>query len=103
MLVMGRGAAVGDALSNLLAAAGYDVTREFYINDAGRQVRLLAESVYCSSENKPIPEDGYHGDYINEIAASAKTIISDIKKGFMQDQLARKVLPMRRKQLALMK
>ncbi|MEK6657092.1 MAG: arginine--tRNA ligase [Nitrospirota bacterium] len=77
----GRGAAVGDALSNLLAAAGYDVTREFYINDAGRQVRLLAESVYCSSENKPIPEDGYHGDYINEIAASAKTIISDIKKG----------------------
>ncbi|MEK6680010.1 MAG: arginine--tRNA ligase [Nitrospirota bacterium] len=76
----GRGAAVGDALSNLLAAAGYDVTREFYINDAGRQVRLLAESSYCSCMGKPIPADGYHGAYIDEIAASAKTVISDIKK-----------------------
>ena len=43
----GRGAAVGDALANLLAAVGYDVQREFYINDAGRQVRLLAQSVYA--------------------------------------------------------
>lgn len=69
----GRGAAVGDALANLLAAVGYDVSREFYINDAGRQIRLLAQSVYCRYQqvlgnNVPFPEDGYHGSYIEEIA-----------------------------------
>jgi arginyl-tRNA synthetase len=69
----GRGAAVGDALSNLLAAVGYDVAREFYINDAGRQIRLLAQSVHAryqqSLGNQVVfPEDGYHGSYIEEIA-----------------------------------
>jgi arginyl-tRNA synthetase len=72
----GRGAAVGDALANLLAAVGYDVTREFYINDAGRQVKLLARSVYSRyrqmhGKDEPFPEDGYHGTYINEVSASA--------------------------------
>ncbi len=72
----GRGAAVGDALSNLLAATGYDVMREFYINDAGRQIKLLAQSVYSRyrqmhGKDEPFPEDGYHGTYINEVAASA--------------------------------
>src|SRR4030067_637048 len=55
----GRGAAVGDALSNLLAAVGFNVTREFYINDAGRQVRLLAQSVYSMFKKEPIPEGGF--------------------------------------------
>ena len=69
----GRGAALGDALANLLAATGYDVSREFYINDAGRQVRLLALSVYSRYQqalghDAPFPEDGYHGAYIEEIA-----------------------------------
>ena len=69
----GRGAAIGDALGNLLAAVGYDVTREFYINDAGRQVRLLAQSVYARYQQAlgndvTFPEDGYHGSYIEEIA-----------------------------------
>jgi arginyl-tRNA synthetase len=69
----GRGAAVGDALANLLAAVGYDVSREFYINDAGRQIRLLAQSVYARYQqafdnNVPFPEDGYHGSYVEEIA-----------------------------------
>jgi arginyl-tRNA synthetase len=72
----GRGAAVGDALSNLLAATGYDVRREFYINDAGRQVKLLARSVYSRyrqlhGKEEAFPEDGYHGEYISEVAASA--------------------------------
>ncbi len=72
----GRGAALGDALANLLSAVGYDVTREFYINDAGRQVKLLALSVYSKyrqthGRDEPFPEDGYHGTYINELAASA--------------------------------
>ncbi len=69
----GRGAAVGDALANLLAAVGYDVQREFYINDAGRQVRLLAQSLYARYQqalgnNVAFPEDGYHGEYIAEAA-----------------------------------
>ncbi|HEX9020116.1 MAG TPA: arginine--tRNA ligase [Nitrospirota bacterium] len=69
----GRGAALGDALANLLAATGYDVSREFYINDAGRQIRLLALSVYSRYQqalghDAPFPEDGYHGDYIEELA-----------------------------------
>jgi arginyl-tRNA synthetase len=71
----GRGAAVGDALANLLAAVGYDVQREFYINDAGRQVRLLAQSIYSRYQqafgnNVPFPEDGYHGEYVAEVAQS---------------------------------
>jgi len=69
----GRGAAIGDALANLLIAVGYDVTREFYINDAGRQIRLLAHSVYAryqqaQGNNATFPDDGYHGSYIEEIA-----------------------------------
>ncbi len=73
----GRGAAVGDALSNLLAAVGYDVTREFYVNDAGRQIKLLAKSVFsdhfrAQEYDVPFPEDGYHGSYIKEISGSAK-------------------------------
>ncbi len=72
----GRGAAVGDALANLLSVTGYDVQREFYINDAGRQVRLLAQSLYSRYQealgNKvPFPEDGYHGEYIAEVAQDA--------------------------------
>ena len=78
----GRGAAVGDALANLLAATGYDVTREFYINDAGRQITLLSESVYARYQqalgnNVPFPENGYHGDYVEEIAQSFTKLHGD--------------------------
>jgi len=69
----GRGAAIGDALANLLVATGHDVSREFYINDAGRQIRLLALSVHTRYQQAlgrelAFPEDGYHGAYIEEIA-----------------------------------
>ncbi len=69
----GRGAAVGNALSNLLKASGYDVEREYYINDAGLQVKLLGLSVYAAYQqmlgnNIPFPEDGYKGDYIKAIS-----------------------------------
>ncbi|HEX3033543.1 MAG TPA: arginine--tRNA ligase [Thermodesulfobacteriota bacterium] len=68
-----RNAAVGDAISNILTAVGYSVTREFYINDAGRQMDLLGLSVYRRYEEifgieKGIPEDGYQGEYVKEIA-----------------------------------
>lgn len=70
----GRGAAVGDALANILKAAGYDVTKEYYINDVGRQMEVLGRSVFLRYQEllgKKItfPEDSYRGDYIKEVAA----------------------------------
>lgn len=64
-----RGAAVGDSLCNVLAKAGYDVSREYYINDAGNQINNLALSVEARyfqalGMDKPMPEDGYHGEDI---------------------------------------
>ncbi|MDP3871686.1 MAG: arginine--tRNA ligase [Methyloversatilis sp.] len=70
----GRGAAYGSALCNLLDAAGYAVTREFYVNDAGRQLDILAVSVwlrYMETQGAAVkfPADGYRGDYVRDIGA----------------------------------
>ena len=72
-----RGAALGDSLANLLNAAGYAVTREFYINDAGNQIEKLAESLearYLQALGQPVefPEDGYHGA---DLIATAENFI----------------------------
>ena len=69
----GRGAAVGHALANLLRASGYDVVTEYYVNDAGRQMKLLGASVYARYLERhgrlvEFPEDGYRGSYIMQIA-----------------------------------
>jgi len=69
----GRGAATGEALSNLLKAAGYKVEREYYINDAGKQVKLLGLSVFARYKQMlgieySFPEEGYRGSYVEEIA-----------------------------------
>jgi len=64
-----RWAAVGDSLGRVLSAAGAVVTREFYINDRGRQMDLFGQSVQAAAQGKPIPEDGYQGDYISDLAA----------------------------------
>ena len=63
-----RWAAVGDALGRVLSAAGADVTREFYINDRGRQMDLFGQSVQAAAQENPIPEDGYQGQYIGDLA-----------------------------------
>jgi arginyl-tRNA synthetase len=63
-----RWAAVGDSLGRVLAAAGAQVTREFYINDRGRQMELFGQSVMAAALGKSVPEDGYQGDYINDLA-----------------------------------
>ncbi|MEG1603385.1 MAG: arginine--tRNA ligase, partial [Cloacibacillus sp.] len=72
----GRGAAVGDITASLLDFAGYDVEREYYINDAGLQMELLGKSAQARyfeacdrAEEAPMPEDGYHGEYMTDIAA----------------------------------
>ncbi len=69
----GRGAVVGDVLANLLAFAGHEVSREFYVNDAGAQVLALARSVvYRLAEKAGVeaefPEDGYQGEYVKTLA-----------------------------------
>jgi arginyl-tRNA synthetase len=69
----GRGAALGDTLCRILSFTGHEVVREFYINDAGVQVRLLGESIYSrwrqmSDPNYSFPENGYHGDYVADLA-----------------------------------
>lgn len=69
----GRGAALGAALSNILREAGYDVSTEYYINDAGKQIELLGLSVYIALQSLfgkdiAMPEECYKGEYIYEIA-----------------------------------
>jgi arginyl-tRNA synthetase len=64
-----RGAFVGDVLSRVLAAAGHDVAREYYFNDFGTQVVNLGLSVLARRREVGLPEDGYHGAYVDELAA----------------------------------
>lgn len=71
-----RGAIVGDSLANLLAKAGYDVRKEYYTNDAGNQVNILAESAYLRyrealGETITIPEGCYPGEYLKEVGQAA--------------------------------
>lgn len=63
-----RWAAVGDAIARVLAASGAKVVREFYINDRGIQLDKFGESLYSAANDLPVPEDGYHGKYVKEIA-----------------------------------
>jgi arginyl-tRNA synthetase len=64
-----RWAADGDALGRLLEASGASVTREYYFNDAGAQIDRFARSLQAAAKGEPVPEDGYAGTYINDIAA----------------------------------
>ncbi|MDX9739611.1 MAG: arginine--tRNA ligase [Gammaproteobacteria bacterium] len=73
----GRGAAYGATVADLLAAAGFDVHREYYINDAGRQMDILAASVWLrylelAGESVRFPDNGYRGDYVPDIARELK-------------------------------
>jgi arginyl-tRNA synthetase len=85
----GRNAVLGDAVARLLTAAGYDVTREYYFNDAGRQMRVLGQSLkarYLEKLGLPneFPEDGYQGGYMQEIAQS---MIDEAGDGFKDADL----------------
>ena len=64
-----RWAAVGDAIARVLAAAGAEVSTEFYINDRGVQMERFGDSVMEAAHGRPVPEDGYHGGYILDLAA----------------------------------
>jgi arginyl-tRNA synthetase len=70
----GRGAAVGDSVANILSYCGFDVQKEYYINDSGRQIQTLGRSVYLrlrqlSGESIDFPGECYQGEYIRELAA----------------------------------
>ncbi len=78
----GRGAAVGDAVGNILSFAGFDVQKEYYINDSGRQINTLGLSVwlrFCESLGVTVdfPDTCYQGDYIREIAHELKITMED--------------------------
>ncbi|QHZ45253.1 MULTISPECIES: arginine--tRNA ligase [Bacillus] len=83
-----RGAAVGDSLCNVLEKAGYEVSREYYINDAGNQINNLALSVEARyfealGQEKPMPEDGYRGEDIKEIG---KKLAEEYGDRFIHDE-----------------
>ena len=77
-----RGAALGDTLSNLLAAAGYQVTREFYINDAGNQIENFGKSLEARylellGEKVEFPTEGYHGEDLKQTVAKIIAEVGD--------------------------
>ena len=73
-----RWAAVGDALSRLLRASGADVGTEYYFNDAGSQIDRFARSLYATAKGEPVPDDGYGGAYIGEIATAVLAEAPDV-------------------------
>ncbi|MBN2720222.1 MAG: arginine--tRNA ligase [Proteobacteria bacterium] len=87
----GRGAALGDALASILECCGYEVEREYYINDAGNQIQTLGRSVFARylqafGKDVPFPEEGYRGDYIGEIAREIKEREKDRYLGMDEDR-----------------
>ena len=78
----GRGAAIGDALAAVLGAAGYDVSREYYVNDAGTQADTFTETLYARYQqlfgrSVEIPKDGYPGEYMVDLAKALRDRVSD--------------------------
>ena len=82
-----RWAAVGDAIARVFAAAGADVAREFYVNDRGVQMDKFGASVKAAAHGQPVPEDGYHGGYITDLAAAIVAEDPDILDQPEDDQL----------------
>ena len=73
----GRWVAVGDALANLLAAQGAEVHREYYLNDAGNQLDTFAASLVARFRGEEPPEDGYHGEYVVDMARQMREALGD--------------------------
>jgi arginyl-tRNA synthetase len=87
----GRGAATGDAIASVLAAAGFDVFREYYINDAGNQMFTLGKSIYLRylelfGRTVEFPDNCYQGDYIKDIARDAITKFADKYTGINETE-----------------
>ncbi|MDR2946073.1 MAG: arginine--tRNA ligase [Candidatus Adiutrix sp.] len=97
----GRGAAIGDALCRVMARAGYDVSPEYYVNDAGRQMRILGESVFLrlkelAGGGDPFPGGFYAGSYIRDLAAEFSRQhpeVLELAKKAVAQSAARPALP----------
>ena len=83
-----RWAALGDSLGRILTAAGADVTREYYLNDAGVQIDRFAESLRATALGEEVPEDGYVGEYITEIAAAIVAADPEVLTAPAEESLA---------------
>ena len=83
----GRWAAIGDSIARILKAAGYRVQTEFYVNNVGRQVNLLIESVLAHINGTPVPQDGYAGSYVKEIADACKDVGSEKLKNLVLNNI----------------
>jgi arginyl-tRNA synthetase len=97
-VVNGRHAAVGDSLANLFQATGHRVTREFYVNDAGRQIDLFAQSVAARylqafGRDASVPEDGYHGEYVADLAAEIREEAGDAYLDMPDEERVEKLRP----------
>lgn len=93
----GRGAALGDTLSRILAFCGYEVVREFYVNDAGLQIHMLGESIWARLKQMddpayPFPDSGYHGEYVLELAEkmARETDLDSLSEADAKTQCARR-------------
>ncbi len=89
----GRHAAYGDALARILEHHGHSVDREYYFNDAGNQIRLLGESVRARARGEEVPEGGYQGEYVADLAASipdaADADVDELSRVAVEELLAR--------------
>jgi arginyl-tRNA synthetase len=104
-VISGRHAAVGDTMANLLEDAGYEVSREFYINDAGRQLLLFGESIaahYLTHFERPtaVPEEGYQGEYVGDLA---REIAGEIGDKLVDADPAERVRDLTERGLAMMR
>ena len=87
----GRGAAIGDAAANILSFCGYDVQKEYYINDSGRQIHTLGRSVFLRyqemlGQKVKFPDECYQGDYIRDLAAEVKSQKGDALLGRPEEE-----------------
>ncbi len=90
-----RNAAYGDALARMLRFIGHDVDREFYVNDAGSQVRKFGESVRARALGQEPPEDGYRGEYVGELAGRLSGVSDADAAGLGREAVAAMVQDMR--------
>ncbi|MFH1783640.1 MAG: arginine--tRNA ligase [bacterium] len=100
----GRGAAIGDSLARILSESGFNVQKEYYINNRGKQIELLGQSVMArykelSGEKISFPEDGYKGEYIKHLAAKVPAGVKKYDKEFFKEFAITSILEQIRKDL----
>ncbi|OGC05749.1 arginine--tRNA ligase [candidate division WOR-1 bacterium RIFOXYA2_FULL_36_21] len=84
----GRWSVIGDDIASLLSAVGYKIEREFYVNDVGNQIDKLEASVRSKIDGTPLPENGYGGEYISELALQLKNETKDLRKNIIDAMLS---------------